>query len=147
MRINRLWKVHKWLPVFWAMRPILRELVGRPGSGLLGVRRFHNGLRDHLLVQYWRSFEYLERYARDPGKGHLPAWAAFNRCVGSSGDVGIWHETYRVSAGQYEAIYVNMPAYGLGAASNETFFLDLFGNSGNSLFTKNRGVGTILNDD
>ena len=31
--------------------------------------------------------------------------------------------------------------------ANETFYLDLFGNSGNSLFTKNRGMGTILNDD
>lgn len=31
--------------------------------------------------------------------------------------------------------------------ANETFYLDLFGNSSNSLFTKNRGVGTILNDD
>jgi len=31
--------------------------------------------------------------------------------------------------------------------ANETFFLDLFGASGNSLFTKNRGLGTILNDD
>ena len=31
--------------------------------------------------------------------------------------------------------------------ANETFYLDLFGNSGNSLFTKNRGTGTILNDD
>jgi hypothetical protein len=31
--------------------------------------------------------------------------------------------------------------------SDETFYLDLFGNSGNSLFTKNRGTGTILNDD
>ncbi|MGE5192703.1 MAG: FG-GAP-like repeat-containing protein [Deltaproteobacteria bacterium] len=31
--------------------------------------------------------------------------------------------------------------------SNETFYLDLFGNSSNSLFTKSRGVGTILNDD
>ena len=31
--------------------------------------------------------------------------------------------------------------------ANETFFLDLFGNSSNSLFTKSRGVGTILNDD
>ena len=30
---------------------------------------------------------------------------------------------------------------------NETFYLDLFGNSINSLFTKNRGIGTILNDD
>jgi sugar lactone lactonase YvrE len=31
--------------------------------------------------------------------------------------------------------------------SNETFYLDLFGNSGNALFTKNRGLGMIMNDD
>ena len=31
--------------------------------------------------------------------------------------------------------------------ADETFFLYLFGNSSNSLFTKNRGTGTILNDD
>ena len=31
--------------------------------------------------------------------------------------------------------------------ANETFYLDLFGNSSNSLFSKNRGLGTILNDD
>jgi hypothetical protein len=31
--------------------------------------------------------------------------------------------------------------------ANETFYLDLFANSGNSPFTKNLGLGTILNDD
>ena len=31
--------------------------------------------------------------------------------------------------------------------ANETFFLDLFGLSGNALLAKDRGVGTILNDD
>lgn len=31
--------------------------------------------------------------------------------------------------------------------SDEYFFLDLSGNSSNSLFSKNRGLGTILNDD
>ena len=31
--------------------------------------------------------------------------------------------------------------------ADEYFYLDLFGNSSNSLFTKNRGLGTILNDD
>src|SRR5262245_38681275 len=31
--------------------------------------------------------------------------------------------------------------------ADETFYLDLFGNSSNALFTKNRGIGTILNDD
>ncbi|MGI8979592.1 MAG: Calx-beta domain-containing protein, partial [Pirellulaceae bacterium] len=30
---------------------------------------------------------------------------------------------------------------------NEVFYLDLFGNSSNSLFDKWRGIGTILNDD
>jgi hypothetical protein len=30
---------------------------------------------------------------------------------------------------------------------NETFYLDLFGNSSNSQFSKTRGIGTILNDD
>ena len=31
--------------------------------------------------------------------------------------------------------------------SDEVFYLDLFNNSSNSVFTKNRGIGTILNDD
>src|SRR5262245_38377163 len=31
--------------------------------------------------------------------------------------------------------------------ANETFYLDLFGNSGNSLLSDSRGVGMILSDD
>jgi hypothetical protein len=31
--------------------------------------------------------------------------------------------------------------------ADEYFYLDLFGLSGNAIFTKNRGIGTILNDD
>src|SRR5262249_729804 len=31
--------------------------------------------------------------------------------------------------------------------ANETFYLDLFGNSGNAWVTRNRGLGVILNDD
>jgi hypothetical protein len=31
--------------------------------------------------------------------------------------------------------------------ADETFYLDLFGLSSNALFTRNRGIGTILNDD
>lgn len=31
--------------------------------------------------------------------------------------------------------------------ANETFYVDLFDNSGNSLLNKSRGIGTILNDD
>ncbi|MFN8498650.1 MAG: DUF4188 domain-containing protein, partial [Anaerolineae bacterium] len=28
-----------------------------------------------------------------------------------------WHETYLVKAGQYESVYNNMPAFGLGKAT------------------------------
>ena len=65
-------------------------------------------------VQYWRSFEHLADFARNPDEPHLPAWKEFNQRVRGSGDVGIWHETYRVGPGQFEAIYGNMPRWGLG---------------------------------
>jgi len=68
-------------------------------------------------VQYWRSFEHLERYAKDATHAHRPAWAMFNRTVASNGDVGIWHETYRVRPGDFECVYNNMPAFGLAAAA------------------------------
>jgi hypothetical protein len=68
-----------------------------------------------VIVQYWRSFEALEAYARSHDHTHWPAWVAFNKRVRvSSGDVGIWHETYRIAPGQYEAVYGGMPAFGLG---------------------------------
>jgi hypothetical protein len=114
-RINRLWKVWKWAPVVTAMPRMLAELQRNPGLGLLHVRN-HVGLRSGMIVQYWRSFEQLQAYATSQTQAHLPAWKDFNRSVGSNGDVGIWHETYLVRAGEYEAVYNNMPAYGLGLA-------------------------------
>jgi len=110
MRINKPWKPHKWLPVFLAMPRMLKELAERPESGFLGS--ISGGL---LLVQYWRSFEHLEAYARNHDHQHWPAWVRFNkRMAKSRGDVGIWHETYFVRAGEYEAIYSGMPRHGLG---------------------------------
>ena len=117
MRINRPWRPHKWLPVLTAMRPMIRELERDPDSGFLGASQgFLAG--GPALVQYWRSFDDLDRYARDREGRHLPAWRAFNRRVRDSGDVGIWHETYRVRAGEYEAIYGNMPRVGLAAVGD-----------------------------
>jgi len=67
------------------------------------------------LVQYWRSYEHLEAYARAKDKKHWPAWLDFNRRLARSrGDVGIWHETYIIKPGQYETIYSGMPPFGLG---------------------------------
>ena len=113
MRINKPWRVHKWLPVFLAMPKMLKELKSNPASGLLGVESA--GL---TLIQYWRSFDALETYARSRDGLHWPAWMAFNkRMAKSRGDVGIWHETYKIAPGQYEAVYSGMPARGLGKVS------------------------------
>jgi hypothetical protein len=113
-RINKPWKVHKWLPVALAMRRMIKELEAHPESGFLG-----HEAAGPLMVQYWRSFEHLERYARNPDQEHFPAWADFNRKnARARGDVGIWHETYLVRAGEYEAIYSGMPRYGLGKVAN-----------------------------
>jgi hypothetical protein len=114
MRINRPWKVHKWLPVATQMPRMLRWLERHPEAGLL---KWHQAwLHGPAVVQYWRSFDHLSRFARASDEPHMPAWKAFNQAVRASGDVGIWHETYRISAGQYECIYGNMPRVGLASA-------------------------------
>lgn len=115
MRLNKPWKIAKTLPVLMAMPRMIAELQRKPELGLLHAR-YHFGLPELLVVQYWRSFELLEAYSRSDAQAHLPAWQAFNAAVGSNGDVGIWHETYLIQPGQYENVYNNMPAYGLGAA-------------------------------
>jgi hypothetical protein len=115
MRFNRLWRVHKWAPVFLAMPRMIAELERQPELGFLGANTWFG--RTTLMVQYWRSFEQLETYAKAREKAHLPAWAAFNRTVGANGDVGIFHETYKVASGDYENIYANMPPIMLGRAT------------------------------
>jgi hypothetical protein len=90
------------------------------------------------VLQYWRSFEDLARFARAADEPHLPAWKKFNQAVRASGDVGIWHETYRIQNGGYEAIYGNMPRIGLAAAGEHR----PVGSSGQSA-AKRIGAATV----
>lgn len=115
MRFNKLRKVRSWFPVVAAMPKMLSVLSQRPEKGLLAVRQARSG-RTITLIQYWRSFEQLENFARDKDDPHLEPWRRFNQKVGASGNVGIFHETYKVSAGQHESIYSNMPRMGLAEA-------------------------------
>lgn len=116
MRINRWWKPHRWLPVLVAMLRMLHWLRKRPEAGLLGFSLAW--IAGPAVVQYWRSFEDVDRFARAEAQPHLPAWRRFNRLVRASGDVGVWHETYKVRAGEHEAVYANMPRIGLAAAAD-----------------------------
>lgn len=53
----------------------------------------------------------------NPDDAHLKAWQRFNQAIGADGSVGIWHETYLIEPGRYEAVYRNMPVLGLTAAT------------------------------
>jgi hypothetical protein len=115
MRINRLRAIRKWIPVARAMGPMMQTLNENPEKGFLGGESFFGG-RTTLQLQYWRSFDDLEAFARNPSDTHLEAWKKFNQAIGSDGSVGIWHETYIIDPNQYECVYGNMPRFGLGNA-------------------------------
>jgi hypothetical protein len=116
MRINRLWDVRTWFSVFSAMPLMLRELGKHPEIGFLHAEMFFTPPRT-LMVQYWKSYDHLERFARDPDKTHFPAWRAYNKFARGKGSVGIWHETYIIEPGKAEAVYDGMPPFGLAAAT------------------------------
>ena len=116
-RINRLLAFNKWVPVGQAMAPMVRELYANSQLGFLAG---HTSLywRGVMMTQYWRSFDQLVGYAQSRVAAHLPAWRAFNQRIGNDGTVGIWHETYQVSEGRSECVYVNMPRFGLARAGS-----------------------------
>ncbi|GAA3745188.1 DUF4188 domain-containing protein [Salinactinospora qingdaonensis] len=118
MRINTWYRIDKWWRVIRAFRAMFTELTAEPERGLLHARIL-TGINGVTSVQYWESTDKLLRYAHD--RLHTAAWQQYYRLL-DDGTVGIWHETYQVgaerdtSAQGYEAIYKQMPAFGLGAA-------------------------------
>jgi len=102
------------LLTFLKMPPMLAALEREPALGLLDSR-VALSWPVIAITQYWRSFDDLERFASSPD--HAPAWRWLNRLAESkSSGVGIYHETYGVAPGAYEAIYGNMPRFGLARA-------------------------------
>lgn len=72
MWVNTLWKINKWFPVFRAMSKLLEEMDVNPDSGLLTFDSKFD-IRNHDLVQYWRSVETLREYALGPNARHAPS--------------------------------------------------------------------------
>lgn len=115
MRINNIFAIHKWLPVFVAMPKMLKELHIHRELGFKSYQMWF--ARTIILLQYWESTEKLNAYAKSNDSEHLPAWRAFNRAAKSPA-VGIWHETYEIDPGKSENVYVNMPPFGFGKVGN-----------------------------
>ena len=123
MRINKWYKVNKWLPVFLAMPTMMKELSQNPALGCLNTEMFFRS-RMNILIQYWDSVENLQAYSKMPK--HLKSWKKFLKLVKDNDAVAFYHETYNVENGQSESVYINMPNFGLGkvygveAVSNHT---------------------------
>lgn len=117
MRINQLWRVWAWLPVFVAMPRMLVELQKNRSLGLVGTPRTMWSGRMFVVWQYWDSFDALNAYARAADSAHLPAWRSFNRRIRDNGTVGIFHETIELSDDRVETVYGNMPLLGLAAVT------------------------------
>lgn len=114
LRINNIWKIHQWWRLVLAMPKILKELKQQKVAGFISGNLWYG--KDILMVQYWDDFKSLEHYAKNKSKSHMPVWTYFNLKILSSADVGVWHETYEIEPGKFEAIYTNMPSFGLANA-------------------------------
>jgi hypothetical protein len=115
-RINSKWQAFRAIADLGGRRGMghmLKYLTDHPEKGLLGYES-----AGFTVIQYWRSFEHLEAFAKDDSDPHLAAWRNYWKRVQRSARTGIWHETYLVRGGEYEAIYGNMPAHGLGKATS-----------------------------
>ncbi|MBC7464549.1 MAG: DUF4188 domain-containing protein [Bdellovibrio sp.] len=117
MRVNKWWLFHRWLPVILAMTKMLMTLQKDKSLGMRGMESFFRLFpTTTCLISYWDSFEHLDRFASDKSLPHYDAWMAFMKKAGKSGDVGIYHETYKVSQQGFECLYGNMPKFGLASA-------------------------------
>jgi hypothetical protein len=114
------WNRPRGLPRFlWGLRVLRRVLADLNGGHQPGFLASHVylGARTLIATQYWESFDTLDAYARDHALPHRRAWQRYLREALNDPAMGLWHETYLVEPGSWEGVYVNMPAWGLGAAA------------------------------
>jgi hypothetical protein len=98
MRANSL----RGIPTMLKFGRRIGESVKANPPGLLGHERIIFSPRHVGMRQYWRDFEALESWARDPP--HLVWWKEYLK---DTAGTGFWHEMYS-KAGGFEAIYDNI---------------------------------------
>lgn len=117
MRLNKLRAIPQWIMAGRKLAKMFDRLEADPDSGFLGYQPAFMGFRTGAAIQYWRSLEDLERFARDRDDLHVPAWKWYNERVDAGGGVGFWAELYIVENGNYETFYRNIRPMGLGGVS------------------------------
>ena len=72
MRINKPWKLHKWVPVFLAMPPMFKDLEAHPESGFLGcISSFGVIVQSLAIVRALGSVRAQSRPATLAGLDHV----------------------------------------------------------------------------
>jgi hypothetical protein len=95
---------------------MIAELEADPTLGYMGGDIYVGANEQKskvTYIQYWRSYEALQKWIYTRMGIHVKAVVNYMKTDRSVGQVGIWHETYKVRNGEYESIYVHMPLCGL----------------------------------
>lgn len=96
-----------------AFEKMIQELEDNDTLGYIGSESFV-GTTGTLSVQWWEDVESLNAWASSAMRTHSGPWAKLAKMGAKSADYGFWHETYKVTDGNYETIYVNCPPMMLG---------------------------------
>lgn len=101
-----------------AFNDMVRQLESDPEKyGFMGAQNYvsaNQHVDSIMSVQFWRTQEQLNAYARDGLLLHFPNMKWLSKTGQETDQFGFWHESYRVRSGEYETIYVNCPELLLG---------------------------------
>jgi len=101
----------KWLGE--AFESMVTELESDPERfGYLGGDYFmsHNPYTNgQMLVSYWRSQEHVNAWAKDRMNKHFAPMIKSSKHIRDSSEYGFYHESFKVHAGEYDCVYLNMP--------------------------------------
>ena len=107
-----------------AFRSMLAELESDSTSGYMGGD-IYVGTNERksttLVVQYWRDYESLHKWTHTKAGVHMKTMLDYMKHGRFEGVNGVWHETYKVKDGEYEATYINMPPIGLALATRAVY--------------------------
>jgi hypothetical protein len=108
---KQLDQFYKWMGE--ATDAMLKEQEENPDIGCLGTEMYF-GRKGGILIQYWRSTDHLNKFARSRTNSHAGPWAKLMAKARENADYGFWHEAFEVKAGKYDTVYINCPPMLLG---------------------------------
>jgi len=89
--------------VSWSQ--LRKRMVFLGGDSFLSTNPYIDG---PMMVQYWRSQEHLNKWAKSALRAHLKPMIESRKHISQGNIYGFWHESYHIHAGEYDTVYSNM---------------------------------------